>query len=61
MDPANDILSCQRASKNLYNLGQPVNNANGSAGDSGGVVYMQDAINMYDTTLQAELYMKDSR
>ena len=55
VDPANDNSRSQRAWKDLENLVQPVSNALGSAAHSDGVVYMQDATNIYNTTLQADL------
>ena len=65
-DPSSDVLSAQRASNNVMNLGQRGGNANGFSGDSNGVVYMlmpeQNAIYRYDpSTLQAEPYVRDPR
>ena len=60
-NPMDDVLSSQRASNNVLNLGQRGGNANGFSADSNGAVYMlmpeQNAIYIYNsTTLQAEPY-----
>ena len=65
-DPSDDVLSAQRASNNVLNLGQRGGNANGFSGDSNGAVYMlmpeQNAIYLYDpSTLRAEPYVRDPR
>lgn len=65
-NPMDDVLSSQRASNNVMNLGQRGGNANGFSADSNGAVYMlmpeQNAIYIYNsTTLQAEPYVRDPR
>lgn len=66
VNPKDDVLSSQRASNNVMNLGQRGGNANGFSADSNGAVYMlmpeQNAIYIYNsTTLQAEPYIRDPR
>lgn len=61
-----DVLSSQRASNNVMNLGQRGGNANGFSANSNRAVYVlipeQNAIYIYNsTTLQAEPYIRNPR